>query len=351
MSRTRVISAAEALYTSASPATGANQTATQLYRVQSATYNFKVNRVNVNQFGSLAPVSKEINETPTVSLDFSYFLTNLLNEYNLGFVTDGSTSAISGLLNRTSDEKNYYIAEAPEGQDANGYSGAGIYALGIGNGFLSNYSVEAAVGGFPTASVKVDALNLAAYTANTGVTPAINPVDGTRIAYNFTLPTAATGVSGQSSILKHGDITMSLSSAVGADVADIKIQKFSLGFDLKREPQQKLGAKFAIARNITFPVDVTLSVEAQVGDIAAGDLSSVICNDVSNTLSVTLAKPLCNGVGGQTAAVFTLKGAKLESQNFSSSIGPNKTVNLQWVASVGGPTDVTNNLFMSGVLV
>lgn len=351
MSRIRVISAAEALYASAAPATGTGLAISQLHRVQSASYSYTVNRTPVNQFAQLAPISREINESPTVSLDFSYLLTNLLNEDNLGFVTDGSRGAISDILNKTEDDRNYYILQVPEGEDAAGYSSAGRTSFGIGNGFITSYSTEAAVNGFATSSVTVEGLNITAYASHSGQTPAINPQNGQRLASSFTIPAATSGVVGQVAALKHGDITLDLgSSALGVDINDAKIQSYTLSFDMNREPQDKLGSKFSVSREITFPVDVTLSVEANVGDIATGDLSAILCNDQEYDLGVTLRKPDCSG-SGPIAVKFDLRGAKLDSQSFTSSIGPNKSVTLQWSASLGGPNDTIHNLFMSGTLV
>lgn len=350
MPTNRVISAVEALYTSSSPATGATQTVTQLHRVQSVSYNWGVNRVNVNQYGQLAPISREINDTPTVSLDFSYYVVNFLNEYNLGFVTDGSTSAISGLLSKATDEKNYYLVQAPEGQDNIGYSGTDRVTYGIGNGFMSSYSTEARVGGFPTATVRVEGLNLVGYPSMNGQTPALNPTDGARATGTFSVPVATSGAAGAVPVIKHGDITLNLgSSIIGVNLDDAKIQRYTLSFNLRRTPQNKLGSRFAINRNIDFPIDVTLSVEMELGDIATGSVSDLFCNDIPYTLSLFLRKPACSG-SGPMAAAYTLYGAKLDSANFSSSLGANKTVTAQWSTSLGGPSDTGVGLFMSGVL-
>ena len=66
----------------------------QLRRVQSANYSFTVNRQDVNQFGQLARIDSVAIDPPTVTLDFSYYLTNGLNERILGFNVDGQTSAL-----------------------------------------------------------------------------------------------------------------------------------------------------------------------------------------------------------------------------------------------------------------
>jgi len=49
------------------------------------------------------------------------------------------------------------------------------------------------------------------------------------------------------------------------------------------------------------------------------------------------------------AIQYRMKGLKIDSQSFSSSIGSNKTVDLTFSTQVGGPTDDLNGIFMSGV--
>ena len=351
MPRNRVISAAEALFVSTSPATGSQTGIYQLHRVQSCTQSWNINRQNVSQFGSLAPVSREINEAPTVTLDFSYLLTNVLNEQRLGLVVDGSISTISNLLNKTQDEKNYYLTQSAEGTDAVGdASSRGV--IGIGNGFLSSYSTEAAVNGFPTSTVRVEGLNIASYLSSSGqTTPAVNPVDGSRLNFLFNIPTAASGLAGQPAVLKHGDITMNLTSPqVGVDINDAKIQRYTLSFNLAREPLQKLGSKFAFSKELTFPIAVTLSVDANQGDLTSGSLSDILCNDVSYNLSIVLKQPACTG-SGPTAVRFDLKNAKLDSQNFNSTIGPSKSVTMTWTSNLGSFNDTVDGVFISGSLV
>jgi hypothetical protein len=46
--------------------------------------------------------------------------------------------------------------------------------------------------------------------------------------------------------------------------------------------------------------------------------------------------------------IYTLKNCSLVSESFSSSIGSNKTVDLQFKTSIGGPNDTTNGVFVSG---
>ncbi len=91
MARNRVIYNSEALF--AGQKVGKNcyeqdegvNSIKQLHRVQNANYSFNVARTDINQFGELAAIDRIITDTPTVSLDFSYYLANFANEDFLGF--------------------------------------------------------------------------------------------------------------------------------------------------------------------------------------------------------------------------------------------------------------------------
>ena len=49
------------------------------------------------------------------------------------------------------------------------------------------------------------------------------------------------------------------------------------------------------------------------------------------------------------AIQYRMKGLKIDSQSFSSSIGSNKTVDLTFSTQIGGPKDTANGIFMSGI--
>lgn len=65
-----------------------------------------------------------------------------------------------------------------------------------------------------------------------------------------------------------------------------------------------------------------------------------------NTLN-NLTILLKDSAGTPTMA-YRVKGAQLVSENFSSAIGSNKTVDINFTAQLGGPTDTNAGLFMSG---
>lgn len=380
MPRNRIIYQSEAVYAGPAPATGyhygtytpgiggnsnvpnsSNNLVQQLQRIQTANYSFTVDRTDVNQFGQLAAIDRVILTNPTVSLDFSYINSNLSNEYDLGFTiasgnNDSTVSAISGFLNKTSDERNYFIRTTPEGTDAVGFtdgSTANNGVIGIGNAFLTSYSTEGSVGNFPTTTINVEGLNMNFQNGISGnFVPAVDPVNGQALSNYYQLAQAVENVgigSGSAiSALRPGDITLSLSNtlASGVDVNTMNIQSYTLSFDLGRTPIQRLGNKFAFTREIDFPLTVTLSVDAQVTTMNAGNLANLVINDSAKyNPSITIKSPSDSTL---TMAKYVLKGAKLDSQEYSSDIGSNKSVTLTFSAQVGGPQDTTNGLFING---
>ena len=195
-----------------------------LQRVQNVNYSFDISRTDVNQFGELANIDRVILESPSVSLDFSYYFADFANEKTLGFtIMNNSTlkSSISGMLNRVTDERNYYVRVVNEGQDVNDLTGATTTGTGvndvvaIGNAFLASYSSDASVGDFPTASITVEALNIAFDKGTTGnIIPAINPTTGGKKTQTYALPDASSNVQNDYSVVRHGDITMDLATGL-----------------------------------------------------------------------------------------------------------------------------------------
>jgi len=368
MSRNRIIYNVLALYASqvgpSGMQTGAN-TVKQLTRVQSFDEDFSRNLTDVNQFGNLAAIDRIEVEAPTVNGSLSYYVTDGSNENFLGLTvtpsgSSNNVSCISGILNKSTDEKNYYLLIADEGNDASSYSADTLSPVGksgviaLGNGFVTSYSINAAVGEIPTASVDLEALNVRVYANANGVdnVPAVNPVNGLPVTTaQFKLPTAQTNNSAsQATALQPGDIELNLEGLVGYSEENLKVQDFTLSFDLARTPLQKLGSKFAFSREIDFPVTATLEVNAEVGDLEDGNLASLLCDNTTYDFTITMKKPDCNG-NGAPALRYIFKGAKLITQNFSSAIGDNATMSATYEVQLGSPQDNAKGIFISGSFV
>lgn len=330
----------------------------QLSRVQSFDEDFTRNFTDVNQYGNLAAIDRIEVEAPDVTASFEYYVTNGENEKFLGLTVgnSGTTSAnlvscVSGILNKTTDQKNYYLLIADEGNDAANYAGANTGVIGIGNGFLTSYSVNAAVGEIPTASIELEALNVRIYANATGVTegPGVNSSDGNILTgVKFLLPkaTAQTGVSIPNA-LRPGDISFEMTGALGFTNADLKVQDFTLSFDLARTPLQKLGNRFAFSREIDFPVTASLEVNAQVGDLASGNLADLLCSNPDHNFTILMKQPGCDS-NKDTALAYLFKGAKLTSQSFSSAIGDNASMTATFEVQIGSPQQTDRGIFISG---
>jgi len=146
-------------------------------------------------------------------LDFSYLLANFANEENMGLKVNefgtafaGLTSARSGVLNKTEDERNYFIQTSREGEDAIGDTDRNLdgdkraSTIGVGNAFVTSYSTEASVGGFPTVSIAAEGMNMNFSTGTINVpNPGINRTDGSASSTTITLPVVS-GAAGLSTV-------------------------------------------------------------------------------------------------------------------------------------------------------
>ena len=371
MARKRVIYQSEALFSAGTGAASAE--IQQIHRVQDISHSVEVARTDVNEFGRLAALSREVIEVPTVSCDFSYYVIDGQNEASgLGLTIDGhnatvSTNCLSGIMAEgtlSTAEKNYYILTVPEGDDA---TQAGAYGapgtngvIGVGNGFVTSYGLSASVGEIPSASVSVEASNLRFDDKSNGVpNPGIDPSDGTALAGTVTIPNSTTG-NLQAFAVRPGDITVDFGAAAltqgGALLPGMSagtsgkacLQSVSIDLPMSRTPLQCMGSVFPKSRELDLPISVTLTANANVSDISDGDLSSLLCNEAQQRNITVTMKSRCGDDANDDLLIFGLSGATLDSQSMSSSIGDNKSVDLTFSAQIGGPQDTANGLFISG---
>jgi hypothetical protein len=380
----------------------------QLKRVQSINYGFSVNYTDVNQFGNMSRLDTVVLETPTVNLDFSYYLLDGYNERHLEFVTDGKTSALSGHLTPSYYQagNNFFILTTPEGVDAvNGDSATDTKGdnnqksvISVGNGYVTDYSVDISVGAIPTASVTVEGMNIKSEIGTSGLdVPSIDMFDGSWVSnawkYNdegtvvgtnvddtndkvecinlYTLPYANSGYTGCDDVaaLRPGDIIIDLqgksllSHSVSGGAEDnintrstqqgaAAIQSASISLGMGRSTLERIGSTFGFSKALDVPINGTLSISAIASDIKQGNLTDLLCECETLDVTITMLAPECTACvqkTGEPVMRYTLKEAKLTSENFSSSIGDNKTVDLEFSFQVGGADDTSRGLFISGV--
>lgn len=364
--RNRTIYSAAAVYAGPTPATGAHFTSgnsgvnliKQIPRIQTFSLNADVPRQDVNQFGQLENIDQIIVEPPTVGANFSWLLTDGSSESILGFAIKGNTTFISGQLDKTQDEKNYFVLIASEGNDAIGNTSTGTQnVIAIGNGFLSNYSVDLAVGQLPTATLSLEALNIKVDTGNnnTNNIPAVNPLNGQAVTgYTYLLPTAIayTGTNIPSA-LRPGDLVLELSpnAAIGNILSgdgSVHVQSINFSVPLSREVLNRLGTPFAFSREIQVPIVSTMTVNALMADLRASALSNLLCNDALYNFRVKAKLPDCAGTGANSI-IFDFKGAKLQSQDFNLDLGGAGSTTMTFQTQLAGVSNSTvKGFYFSG---
>ena len=380
MARKRIIYQSEALYAGKTGAASPQQ----LHRVQDVSHSIEVARQDINEFGKLAALSREVIEPPTVGLDFTYYVVDGFNEASgIGLSVQGinassETSAVSGFMAEQTpandvSEKNYYILTVPEGEDASSlprdtaytaeeYENMGV--IGIGNGYITSYTLDASVGDIPSVSCSVEASNLRFDTSGSGFqNPAISTTDGSAKPGSVTIPKSTTGQL-SAAALRPGDVTINFGSGTANDglqaggailpgmegagtdgASGANVQSFSIDLPLGRTPLQRMGNVFPFSRELDFPIAVSMSVSANLTEIASGTLRDLLCNEARKR-DITIN--MRNRCSGDPSITYVMKGAILDSQNMSSTIGDNKSVELSFSTQIGGPTDSENGIFISG---
>tara|TARA_Y100001938_G_C8101618_1_gene442301 strand:+ start:9153 stop:10745 length:1593 start_codon:yes stop_codon:yes gene_type:complete len=363
------------------PASGTyNNLIQQLHRVQSANYSFTINRTDVNTFGQLARIDAIALEPPTVNLDFTYYPTDGFNERNLGFYVQGADdkgegmgadalSAAKGHLQDDSAGRNFFILTTPEGTDAFNTTRdiSERSVIGLGNGYLSDYTIEASVGSIPTASATVELFNAKSDKGTTGVEiPGVTLDDGKAITGTQFSLGQPTGMRGDSqgaapstgdvgaTALRPGDITLEIPQGLSifADVSgdgEVHIQNFNLSLPLSRSPIDRLGTRFAFSRVVDFPVVATMSISALISEVSTGNLANIIDDCEERDVRIRMKANQSCGVGeASDSMIIDFKGARIDSESISSDIGSNKSVDLTFTTQIGGPEDTDHGVLISG---
>ena len=380
-------------------------------RIQNCNFNFTLNRTDINEFGKLARIDTLVTEPPSVGLDFSYYVTDGFNERLMGFnfvsgIGDGNgdntdsnmsniAQSVSGLL-QDLQGNNYYILTVEDGEDVVGNQSNVLdpnsTIVSIGNGFITDYSFEAAVGGLPTATVTVEAFNIRtdANVTPTTVAPIGNEnlgVSGSTITGNspavnlFTTPaqkftdvekaykidyrreyTGAAFVgsevnftgftTGDSTVsaLRPGDITLDFPAGNGGvalqGANQAHIQSFSFSIPLTRTILQRLGSVFGYTRVVDVPINMELNISAVVSELQAINLFDTMADTSRYNFRLTL-----NDTDQTTPTPkmsYEIRNAQLVSETYSEAIGDNQTVDITYTVQLGGANDTTAGVFMSG---
>jgi len=369
----------------------------QLHRIQSMKFDYKINWTNVDQYGHGARLDFMMLETPDINIEFEYLLADGYNEQLMSFVIDGKTQTLRDHIStKERIGSNFFILTSDYGHDVVGTNlskTAGARkpetkrVVGVGNAFLSQYALMAEVGKLPRARVSFEGFNMRSYQGICNLPlPSVDPHrDCSHSNIKFSIPDGEQGiwyekVSGiedvslvqGASALRPEDITLSLednglvskqmsglrvNSSLGNhrpdNIGTAHIQGFAINVPFSQTRIHRMGRNLEWTRTPNFPVKIDMQVDAIVSDLKEGRLWDKLC-DKPVDLTVVLedcrcVTDCCNVATHQTENMtIKIKGAKLETESFNSSIGDNKTVTLNFHAQVGSEDDTENGLFISG---
>ena len=334
----------------------------ELVRIQDAAYGFTMNRTDVSQYGLAARIDAIHLDMPTVNFDLSYYLGDGFNESSLGFNIDESAQFVKGHL-ELGGEKNFYITTSEEGLDSVDLQLGDSYSLmGIGNAFLTDYSVNMSVGSLPVVSLTYEASNINSSngivsgdgfwdTDISGSTASIDIDKGIPYDKNIKLYTPKnTGENGPTA-LRPGDISLNFNNFVDPTISSISgegsfhLQSALLSIPLPRTELKRMGSKSAYARPIDYPIKATLTTNSILSNTKTVQLAEQVkkCSLSNNDISISAKN--CDGKG---AINWTLLKPLLKSERFSSNIGPNKSVDLVFEVEIGDSLDITRGIICSG---
>lgn len=283
--------------------------------VQSMNYDFNLPYENVVEYGNLGIKDQIINGQPDINLNFEYLLNNTSNELKIGFGSGNGT--LSGIFNDNSS-LNFTGLLGREGQDLSGnIEGIMLFK----SGYLTNYSVRGAVGELASVNAQFICNDLT-FTANPS-----------SFAYQQIIPTGFS----QSPNCNPNSLSLNL-TGLGMATGDFKIQNFDLSLNINRQPEIFFGDNHARYRYITYPIEVNLNSEVILGDVETDSVSQMIGN--INSINLTLNTPF---------RTYEIGNCKLVSENFNSSIGPNKTATLNFKSIIGGMNDNLNYFRINSV--
>jgi hypothetical protein len=326
--------------------------------------------INGSQVGSGPYAAAAVNTAIGGTSDTKTFSPTLANNYPEGTASVINVTCLSGILTKVTDDKNMFVRTVAQGNDVTVATTGTLdqAIIAFGNVVMNNYATNGAVGDFPTVTVGNEARNISFHTgANDFKSSAAGQryqlpsldSNGSRVNGTFSLPdfNDTSDLTNNVSVFKPGSIVLDLSqyalSGFGIDTssASLNAQSYSLSIAMQRDSLKKLGNTFEFSKEITFPINYSLSVDVLVSDLVVGNLLTMVTGkDVSFDVSISHIKPGTenSSLGRITGARYTAKSTLLESMSFSSSIGANKTATLTFGGQMSSPQDTTKGILMHG---
>jgi hypothetical protein len=297
-------------------------------RVQTAQASFSTQVKRFKQIGFGDFLLDNFYAPPKISFDLSYYNSDTSNEAALGLNVNGE-SIFKNQATTGKDVNIFLLSDVVGNRDIpilNNFTGFNVF--GIGNALLTNYSVSAGVGNIPTTQLSFEANNIVfdTFTGNNSVPALTYSGKKTLYPYNF-----ATGVFNKNNYttdqlerpvaIRPADIFVVMTQPqIGGGVytaASGKIQNFDIQIPFERKELLGFGNNFAFDRKLMYPVVGTVSFNAIFDGLNNGNYSDIFNSDYKNNIDIYL-----NDCQNNNQIIYSIKDARLISENFNFSIGP-----------------------------
>lgn len=366
-------------------------------RVQDISYSFDYGGIQAKELGSSefikdkTPGGKSripIVVQPTVDMQFSYLFFDANNEESLGLNVDGgylfqyNDTSYSKLYNKPDWANQGATAEAKKG-DINLYLlaeqtssrsdilGRGdrsgdefennLDLVGIGNCYLSSYSISAAVGSFVSCNASYNCSNICLDSVafdNNGLindisSPSVNNQggrSGTKVIIdrNVLKEGALDTDSAESSLaLRPGDLEITWTnnkdnseggfSMVDVDPKSMSIKSLEIAVNIGREDINAFGSNYIKDRKIQFPILGSMRSEIILRNFSPKsdlEIANIFKDDISMDIEIKLYSRTSMD-GRRLYATIKIPDAKLQAESHSASIGGFASVSAEFSFEVG----------------
>jgi hypothetical protein len=264
----------------------------------SFSINTQSNRAKLSEIGNKRNIGASYQLVPEPEFSFSYYTSNFLIEEGFGFYKD--VNGVNNTLDFTDNSKPfsgdasfnvYFLTTEEEGEDVLGNipdvgyptgNFSGYYSIGFGNCQISSFGLSAAVGNLPVVSVGGNAAHSSIEQLSSGYIslPSIDLTGGNAddAGSGIIALESFVGFTGVD-VIKPGGIDMQVTAPWqigGPDIASLCVQSFDLSIDLSRKSLVGFGNHFVQGRELSYPINGSLSLNSITTDFDSGNLSGLI---------------------------------------------------------------------------
>jgi hypothetical protein len=356
MLRNRIIHQNELVYVGPALESGQaypNPITSNLDKVQSISYDFAYQKAEVSIIGKSRVIDRPVSSSPVVNLSLEYLLSSFHNENIMGLKIspNGLTSKfalISGLADetdRTNDKRNLYLSSTKEGVDLIGGETGDIESvLCFHECQINSYNLDFSIGEIPKANMSLEGISASYFSSGSGISvDTLDRQSATRSSgVDVNIPMSGDGkLISKTGIFTPSNISIEFYNSDGSSLNDTgfapiyndKVQSFSMSFDLTRKAINLPDHKITYDKLVTTPVIGSANMDFIEHGSESGNLTNMIDTNKSYKVIASIKN---NSL--QDVMNFTFNEVRIDSINFSNSLGENKSSSI----SLSFPVDPFN---------